>query len=292
MLTAMYRSAAVFCLLAVGCSPNEAGGTPTPGDAATTTDADASARDATIDAPHDERDIAVDKEPDAVPTSDGPATDTTGEPAIDGDRPDRGNAEDGAFDVADARSEMDRSADRCGNALPSLSVWPRAEVMAADGSDDVDGTSSDVRDGASNDARDSQRDGSDDSRDGPKDGDKIPQCDALQADWRTFVSQNRDCTANSDCVVVAGAGSCECAPPWGPRLGHPIGVASGDAINATAQNAAQTYLARWDELECNLLDRYCVFDAGPAKNLRCEVGKCTIDWGACNLPPPMPEPCR
>jgi hypothetical protein len=290
------RGAALIFLLVAACSSDEPGDGAEPShDAGTTSDADASARDVTADAPAGHQpDVAIGDEPDVVPTSDAP--DVGGEPAVDGDREDLGNTDDGRFDIADVGSEMDRNADRCGNAFFRTSVWPLVETMAADASDDADGTSNDGLDGAgANDgARDGQMDGIDDqtSRDGPKDGDNIPLCDALQADWWAFVAQNRDCSGAGDCVVVAGAGSCECSPSWNPRLGHPIGAGSGDAISASAQGNAQTYLTQWGDLDCNLLDRYCIVDAGPAKNLRCDQGKCTADPGSCFLPPPMPEPCR
>lgn len=147
----------------------------------------------------------------------------------------------------------------------------------ADVSGDPSGDGENARDGAV-----------DRSSDAPGDGDVTPLCDALQEDWRAFVAQHRGCSVSADCTLVAGAGACDCLFPG---LGRPIGNASGDAIASAAATSARVYLDQWSDLGCNQLMKYCVYDAGPAKNLRCDQGECVADNGYCNAPP-LPEPRR
>jgi hypothetical protein len=199
---------------------------------------------------------------------------------------------------ADASREADAMTDRCPVAMAHPSPWTSFAALDADAIDDVDagdatGGVTDVTDGATDVTDGANASDGADARpsDARYEGDVFALCDAVQAKWRAFVMQNRDCAVTADCIVVGGAGACDCSPPWDPRLGHPIGMGSGDAINVSGQAAATMYLAQWDDLGCNLLQRYCVNDAGPPKNLRCEQGKCTLDLGGCGVPPP-PEPCR
>lgn len=98
-------------------------------------------------------------------------------------------------------------------------------------------------------------------------------CDQVVSAYSAFLATHRDCSSTSDCQVVGGAGTCNCVAM--------LGNGSGDAISVTALSDAYAYLER---------ARACIqqgfrfpapCDAAPAKNLRCENGKCTADQASC-----------
>jgi len=230
--------------------------------------------------------------PDVTAPTDGadatePSSDATGNDGMSRDRAmDDVTWEGGG---ADGSRDADASADRCRVTALLVNPWGAIASFQVDDSGDVDVSGDTPADASVDDVADDAPPTRDGAADGSSDApvDVLARCNALQMDWRAFVPQNRDCTVVSECTVVGGAGACDCIMPG---LGRPIGNASGDAIATAAGAAARVYLDQWRDLGCNFVAQ-CIFDAGPAKNLRCEQGKCTADYGGCNQPPP-PEPCR
>jgi hypothetical protein len=290
------RSSFLVVLMALGCSP-ESGSPSEPNDAALRGDVldatraeEASLVDGAIDAvpdspsavsPTDSSDASGEPLSDVETRIDAAFTDATSNDRMQGDGP----VEDGGADVS---RDGDASADRCRNTALRATAWATMAAFQADASGEVDAAADNNGDGARGDGT-SARDGSDDRLSDSRNGsDVLALCSDLQTDWRAFVTQNRGCTVSSDCTVVGGAGACDCAVPG---LGRPIGDPSGDAIASSARMSAEPYLDQWTHWGCNFVAQ-CVADAAPAKNLRCDQGKCMTDPGVCNAPPPTPEPCR
>ena len=115
--------------------------------------------------------------------------------------------------------------------------------------------------------------------DGDASGDAMPDaadsaayCTDLRSRWHTFVEQNRSCVTVSDCQVVGGTRSCDCKFAA-------IGQGSGDAISVSAGAAASLYFNDYAAMNCQ--NQYGECDSAPARNLRCESGKCTADQWSC-----------
>lgn len=92
-------------------------------------------------------------------------------------------------------------------------------------------------------------------------------CDTIAAEWEAFVADHQACSTASDCTVVAGTGTCDCAD----ALGEPL----GDAISTDALDAAQVFLDRYES--CLQEDdfsstMYC--DFGQWTEASCEQGVC------------------
>jgi hypothetical protein len=286
--------------LVLGCSRDAADGGWGPSDATDGRWAPSDAADATHtrDAPLPDGivDVSIGSpdvvSPDAATPTDGsdvtePSIDVTGNDGVSGDGTPDDVTSDG--EVADGSRDADASADRCRSTGLRLNAWAGIASFQADGGGDVDVSGDAPADARVNDVADDAPPARDGAADGSSDApvDVLARCNALQMDWRAFVLQNRDCTVASECTVVGGAGACDCIMPG---LGRPIGNGSGDAIAVAARTAALVRLDQWHNLGCHFVAG-CIYDAGPAKNLRCEQGKCTADYGGCNQPPP-PEPCR
>jgi hypothetical protein len=99
------------------------------------------------------------------------------------------------------------------------------------------------------------------------------ECGALQESWSAFVQANRACSTVSDCIVVGGAGTCDC--------GYNLGNGSGDAIAKSALERSRAYFTRYDECKAAGHNFACVWDAAPHSNLRCESGSCTVTQRSC-----------
>ncbi len=100
-------------------------------------------------------------------------------------------------------------------------------------------------------------------------------CDGLASAYSAFLAAHRDCLSASDCTTVDGAGTCNCAAT--------LGNGSGEAISATAISDAYAYLGRMQVCIQQGFKFPAICDAAPAKNLRCEAGKCAADESSCLL---------
>ena len=101
---------------------------------------------------------------------------------------------------------------------------------------------------------------------------QIP-CDQLVSAYAAFLAAHRDCATVSDCQVVGGAGTCNCATV--------LGGGSGDAISASAVSDAQAYFNRAQACAQQGTGGTRVCDFAPAANLRCEAGQCKADARGC-----------
>jgi hypothetical protein len=99
------------------------------------------------------------------------------------------------------------------------------------------------------------------------------ECGELQEKWRVFVQANRGCSSVNDCIVVGGAGTCDC--------GFNLGQGSGDAIAKNALERSSAYFTRYNQCKAAGHVFGCIWDAAPHSNLRCESGLCTINQRSC-----------
>jgi hypothetical protein len=100
-------------------------------------------------------------------------------------------------------------------------------------------------------------------------------CSCLADAWQAFVSHNHNCSESDECTLVAGTGTCGCAPA--------LGNESGDAISTDPEDdRLDDFLQRFEQCKTEgaFKDRE-VCDAAPAKNLRCENGWCVADSASC-----------
>lgn len=103
----------------------------------------------------------------------------------------------------------------------------------------------------------------------------LAECNALPGVWSSYVDQHRACESVADCTIVGGSGTCGC--------GYTLGDGSGTAIAKSGASVAKSYLELYAACaEAHVLG--CVWDAAPAKNLRCENGLCTADSASCSAP--------
>jgi len=100
-------------------------------------------------------------------------------------------------------------------------------------------------------------------------------CDGLASAYLVFLAAHRDCLSASDCTTVGGAGTCNCVAT--------LGNGSGEAITATAASDAYAYFGRMQVCIQQGFKFPAICDAAPAKNLRCEAGKCAADESSCLL---------
>ena len=100
-------------------------------------------------------------------------------------------------------------------------------------------------------------------------------CDGLASAYSVFLAAHRDCLSASDCTTVGGAGTCNCVAT--------LGNGSGESISATAVSDANAYLGRMQVCIQQGFKFPAICDAAPAKNLRCEAGKCAADESSCLL---------
>jgi hypothetical protein len=99
-----------------------------------------------------------------------------------------------------------------------------------------------------------------------------PRCDELQADYTAAVQAAKACTDDTDCQVVGGTGTCDCAHTWGN--------ASGDAVNQSFTLPAD-WSSRVEACADFIADRSQECDAAPAENPRCDQGTCIASGASC-----------
>lgn len=100
-------------------------------------------------------------------------------------------------------------------------------------------------------------------------------CDSLIEGFATYVEANSSCEVVEDCVVVAAAEPCDCAPA--------LGKLSGEAINVEAEAGVEPYIELFDSGECGDISGSYGCDVGPYRNLGCVEGLCVVDegWEVC-----------
>jgi hypothetical protein len=128
---------------------------------------------------------------------------------------------------------------------------------------------------AATDLGDLELDASDTSIDSASSGIAGIACNGLASAYSAFLAAHRDCSSVSDCKTVGGAGTCNCVAT--------LGNGSGEAISATAVSDAYAYFARMQVCIQQGFKFPAICDAAPAKNLRCEAGKCAANESSCLL---------
>lgn len=106
-----------------------------------------------------------------------------------------------------------------------------------------------------------------------------PRCDALESDYLAAVEAARTCTQDSDCQVIEGTGTCDCAHSWG--------LPAGDAVNVSF-TYPEDWRRRLDACRDSIpTDGTC--DAAPATNPRCSAGVCVATDQSCLGDPFVPD---